>query len=182
MERMEANLQALLDGIAADPRRRVSQLPLLSAAERALVVVGWNATEREFPRELCVHELFEARAQETPGAIAVRSHDGALTYAELDARANRLAHRLRRAGVGNDQPVGILHSRSTRMVVGMLGILKAGGAYVPLDPDYPAERLDTMVANSGLRLVVTETALAERITAPDVARVQLDAEEAELEK
>jgi amino acid adenylation domain-containing protein len=176
MERMEANFQALLDGIAADPRRRVSQLPLLSAAEKRLVLVDWNATEHDFPRELCVHELFEARAQETPGAIAVRSHDGALTYAELDARANRLAHRLRRDGVGNDQPVGILHQRSTRMLVGMLGILKAGGGYVPLDPDYPADRLQYMVENSGLRLVVTESALAERITAPGVTRVLLDAE------
>jgi amino acid adenylation domain-containing protein len=176
MERMEANFQALLDGVAADPRRRVSQLPLLSAAEKRLVLVEWNATERAFPRELCVHELFEARAQETPGAIAVRSHDGALTYAELDARANRLARRLRRDGVGNDQPVGILHQRSTRMMVGMLGILKAGGGYVPLDPDYPADRLQYMVENSGLRLVVTESALADRITAPGVTRVLLDAE------
>src|SRR5262249_21048849 len=151
-----------------------------SAAERKLLLQEWNATERDYPRDRCVHELFEARAKETPDAIAVKSHDGALTYAELDARANRLAHRLRRAGVGNDQPVGILHSRSTRMLVGMLGILKAGGAYVPLDPDYPAERLDYMVSNSGLRLVVTESALAGRITANGVTCVRLDAEAEEL--
>jgi len=181
-ERMEANFQALLDGIVADPRRRVAQLPLLSAAEKKLVLVDWNATEHPFPRDRCVHELFEARAKETPDAVAVRSHDGSLTYAGLDARANRLAHRLRRMGVANDQPVGILHARSTQMMVALLGILKAGGGYVPLDPEYPADRLDYMVENSGLRFVVTESALAAKITAPDVLRVLLDAEAAELEK
>jgi amino acid adenylation domain-containing protein len=182
IERMEANLQALLDGIVADPRRRVSQLPILSPEERKLLVVDWNATQREFPRDCCIHELFEMRVKETPDAIAVTSHDGALTYAELNARANRLARRLRREGVLPDAPVGILHQRSTRMLVGMLGILKAGGGYVPLDPDYPADRLDYMVANSGLACVVTESALAAKVSRPGVAKILLDADAAALEQ
>jgi amino acid adenylation domain-containing protein len=180
IERMEANLQTLLDGIVADPRRRLSQLPLLAPDERRRVLDEWNATAHDYPRDRCVHELFEAQARARPDAIAVRSHDGALTYGELDRRANQLARRLRKLGVGPDQPVGILHERSTRLLVGLLGILKAGGGYVPLDPDYPAERLDFMAADSGMRWLVSESALDAKLARPGLERVLLDRDAAAL--
>ena len=146
--------------------RQVDRLPLLPEAERHKVLVEWNATEADYPRDTCVHELFEAQAARTPEAIAVVQGDGRLSYAELNARANRLAHYLRGLGVKPDARVAICVERSLEMVVGLFAILKAGGAYVPLDPAYPAERLAFMLKDSApvvlLTSAETKAAFGER--------------------
>ena len=131
-----------------DNRKQVSRLALISEAERHKVLVEWNATEAAYPKDKCIHELFEAQAAKTPEAIAVVQGDVELTYAELNARANRLAHYLRVLGVEPDALVAICVERSLEMVVGLLAILKAGGAYVPLDPAYPTDRLAFMLKDS----------------------------------
>jgi amino acid adenylation domain-containing protein len=127
---------------------KAERLALLDGPERHRVLVEWNATEAQYPQDKCVHELVEAQAAGTPEAIAVVSGDERLTYAELNVRANRLAHHLRSLGVRPDDRVAICVERSLEMVVGLLAILKAGGAYVPLDPDYPVERLAFMLKDS----------------------------------
>ncbi|HYH82898.1 MAG TPA: condensation domain-containing protein, partial [Longimicrobium sp.] len=131
VERWVGYLRAVLEGMAADDGRSVDRIPILPEAERALVLREWNATDAAYPREACVHELFEAQVARTPGAVAVVFEGERVTYAELNARANRLAHHLRALGVRPDARVGICVERSVEMVVGLLGILKAGGAYVP---------------------------------------------------
>ena len=148
-------LRAVLEGMAADDGRSVDRIPILPEAERRLVLREWNATEAAYPREACVHELVEAQVERTPGAVAVVFEGERVTYAELNARANRLAHHLRALGVGPDARVGICVERSVEMVVGLLGILKAGGAYVPLDPGYPVERLRTMLEDSAPAVLLT---------------------------
>ncbi|HEX8211982.1 MAG TPA: amino acid adenylation domain-containing protein, partial [Longimicrobium sp.] len=133
----------------------VDRLPMLPEAERRLVVREFNHTRREYPRGACVHELFEAQAERTPDAEALVCEHESLSYAELNRRANRLAHHLRALGVGADTRVGICVERSVEMVVGLLGILKAGGAYVPLDASYPVDRLRNMVEDSVPAVLLT---------------------------
>ncbi|HEU4881105.1 MAG TPA: amino acid adenylation domain-containing protein, partial [Longimicrobium sp.] len=134
-------------------------------AERALVAEEWNRTEAEVPADRCIHELFESQTARTPDAAAVSFEEESLTYAELNARANRLAHHLRGHGVGPEVRVGVLMERSLEMVVSLLAILKAGGAYVPLDPGLPTERLAYMLDDSGVPLVLTQAALRESVPA-----------------
>ncbi|MFL5540477.1 MAG: amino acid adenylation domain-containing protein, partial [Longimicrobiaceae bacterium] len=160
VERWTGYLRRVLEGMADGDGRRVDRIPILSEAERDLVVRAWNATEAEIPREACVHELFEAQVGRTPGAAAVVFEGETLSYAELNARANRLAHHLRALGVGPDARVGICVERSVEMVVGLLAILKAGGAYVPLDAGYPADRLRAMVEDGVPAVLLTHPPLA----------------------
>ena len=140
-------LGRVLEAMAADDRQQVDQLPLLPEAERRWME-EWNATAAPYPAGSCVHELFEAQVERTPGATAVAFGGRALTYAELNARANRLAHELRARGVGPDARVAICAERGPEVMVALLAVLKAGGAYVPLDPAYPAERLRYMLRDS----------------------------------
>src|SRR3712207_4380270 len=130
---MSGHLRVLLEGAIAEPRQRLSELPLLSTGERHELLVEWNAT-REEQESACIHEWFEAQVERVPEMAAVVAEEGRLTYRELNARANQLAHRLEKLGVGPDTLVGLYMERTVEAVVGMLGILKAGGAYVPLDP------------------------------------------------
>ncbi len=160
--RLAGHFRVLLEGIAADPDARVSALPLTTARERRELVEAWSRSGDPEPRRDCLHRLFEAQAERVPGAVAVEMGDEALTYAELDRRANRLAATLRARGVGPDARVGLCVERSPGMVVAMLAILKAGGAYVPLDPGYPAERLAFLLRDSGARVLVAGEGLAER--------------------
>ncbi|CAA9346511.1 MAG: Polyketide synthase modules and related proteins, partial [uncultured Gemmatimonadetes bacterium] len=160
VERYAGYLRRALREMAAGDGRQVGRLELLSGAERAQVVEGWNATDAEFPREACIHELFEAQAERTPGAPALVSEGEALTYAELNGRANQLAHHLRELGVGPDARVAVSLERGTEMVVALLAVLKAGGAYVPLDPSYPADRLRYMLDDSAPMVLLTQAALA----------------------
>jgi amino acid adenylation domain-containing protein len=150
----------LLEAAVADPARPLSELPLLTAAERRQVLGEWNATETGFPEAQTVHRLFEFQAEQTPEAVALVFEGEHLTYRELNARANRLAHSLQDLGVGPEVLVGICLERSVDMVVALLGVLKAGGAYVPLDPAYPQERLAFMIADAGVPVVLTQQALA----------------------
>ncbi|MEV0681658.1 amino acid adenylation domain-containing protein [Actinosynnema sp. NPDC050436] len=153
-DRMTGHLRTLLAGIAADPDRRLSELPLMPPEEREQVLVHWNDTGRERPRRR-LHDLIADRVAERPSAVAVSAPDGQLTYRELDRRAARLAGALRAHGVGPDSPVGLLLDRTALLPVGVLGVLKAGGGYVPLDPGHPPERIAGIVADAGVAAVVT---------------------------
>ena len=175
-ERIPDQLAALLEAFAADPERPLASVSPLAPEERRRVLEEWNDTARDFPRGECVHGLFAAQAARTPDATAVAFGDDTLTYAELDAGANRLANRLRRLGVGPETRVGICVERGPDTVRAVLGVLKAGGAYVPLDPAYPEDRLAYMVADAGARVLVTVAALADRLPAGGAAVVRLDAD------
>ena len=145
--RMVGHFETLLSAIVSAPDQRVSELALLTARERHRLVTEWNATEADFPAENCVAELFAEQAGRTPHAMAVLDDAHALSYRELNARSNRLAHYLRGLGVKPDDPVAICARRDVEMLVGLLAVLKAGGAYVPMDPGFPVGRLADMLAD-----------------------------------
>jgi amino acid adenylation domain-containing protein len=166
IERWIGFLRNVLEAMAADDRRRVDGLTLLPEAERTLVVDEWNRTARPWPRGVGMNELFEAQVAARPDAPALVWGDVELSYRELDARANRLAHVLRGYGVGPDARVGVMLERGVELVVSILAVIKAGGAYVPLDPGYPAERLRLMLEDSGVRVLLTRSDLA---AAPELA-------------
>jgi amino acid adenylation domain-containing protein/FkbM family methyltransferase len=166
IERLAGHLGCLLAGALAEPSRAIEELPLLGAAQRAQLVWEWNqpvATAAAGEAPLPLHRLFEAQAARRPLATAVVHDVDALTYGELDERANRLARRLRGLGVGPGARVGLCAERSLDMIVGLLAILKAGGAYLPLDPTYPHERLAFMLADAGAALVLTQERLRDRL-------------------
>jgi len=156
IRRWLSHYSCLLEAILKNSAQRVSELPLLTESEREQMLVAWNNTDTVYPKDRCVHELFEARVESAGEAVAVVMGDEQVSYRELNARANQLAHYLRRAGVGPEVLVGLLLERSVAMVVAQLAVLKAGGAYVPLDPQYPAARLGTMLREAGVKLLVTE--------------------------
>jgi amino acid adenylation domain-containing protein len=161
IERMAGHFLTLLEGIAANPERRISELPLLTEAEKHQVLVEWNETKRDYPKDKCIHQLFEEQVERTPEAVAVVFKDRQLTYRELNTRANQLAHQLMKLGVGSDVLVGICVERSIEMIVGLLGILKAGGAYVPLDPAYPKDRIAYILKDAQALILLTEECLLE---------------------
>ncbi|MDF0607284.1 AMP-binding protein, partial [Neisseriaceae bacterium TC5R-5] len=134
IQRLEGQLERVLTAMVADEQQRVLELPLLSAEERQQVLVEFNATAAPYPQHALIHQLFEQQVARAPAAIALRYGDEELSYAELNRRANQLAHHLIALGIRPDDRVAICVERSLEMVVGLLGILKAGGAYVPLDP------------------------------------------------
>ncbi len=172
--RMAQHFQTLLEGIVTAPEQRISDLPLLSPQERHQILVEWNETESEYPSAQCIHQLFEEQVEQTPDAIALVFEDQQLTYGELNARANQLAHYLRSLGVKPEVLVGICIERSLEMVVGLLGILKAGGAYVPLDPAYPIERLGLMIEETQLKVLLTQQSLIEKFPSHPAQVVGLD--------
>ncbi|WP_437811936.1 amino acid adenylation domain-containing protein [Sorangium sp. So ce1078] len=180
--RMARHLLAILDGLAAGPEARVADLPVMDAAEREQLLIGWNATSAEAPLDRCAHELFEAQVERTPEAAAVVFGAEALTYRELNRRANQLAHHLRSLGVGPDVPVGLCVERSIDMVVGMLGVLKAGGAYVPLDPSYPDERLEFILEDTGAPVLLTQQHLAPRLDGRGARALCLDTQRESIER
>src|SRR6185369_11982102 len=145
-----------------------AELPLLSAAERRQLVTGWNDSRTAYPREATIQELFEAQVKAAPEAPALVEGETVWSYGELNARANRLAHHLRRLGVGPEVRVGVCLERSAELIATLLGILKAGGAYVPLDPSYPAERLRFLRHDSGVRLLVSREVLAAELGAGEI--------------
>ncbi|MCF2133805.1 MULTISPECIES: non-ribosomal peptide synthetase [Mycetohabitans] len=155
---MQQALQSLADALEATPDTPVQQLQMLPEAERQLLFDTWNATQREYPSHRCVHQLFEVQVERTPGAPALEFEAQTLSYAQLNAQANRLAHRLIELGVKPDARVAICAERSPAMVVGLLAILKAGGAYVPIDPAYPSERLAHILADVASNIVLADAA------------------------
>jgi amino acid adenylation domain-containing protein/non-ribosomal peptide synthase protein (TIGR01720 family) len=176
IRRLIGHFQTLLEGIAANPEQQVAMLPLMNESERHQLLVEWNQTATEYRRENLLHKQFEKQAAETPEAAAVIYEDQVLNYAELNTRANQLAHYLRELSVGPETLVGLYVERSIEMVVGMLGILKAGGAYVPLDPGYPTERLAFLLADAEISVVVTKKHLKEGLSEQNIAVVSLDTE------
>lgn len=159
IERMTGHFQTILQGIVANPNQSITELPLLTEAERHQILVEWNDTTTDYPKDKYIHQLFEEEVERTPDAIAVVFEDEQLTYRELNERANQLAHHLQSLGVAAETLVGICVERSVEMVVGLLGILKAGGAYVPLDPSYPQERLAFMIEDTAISVLLTQETL-----------------------
>jgi len=163
IHRMVGHFQTLLESIVADPGQRLSDLSILTKAEKQQLLLEWNDTKTDYPKDKCVHELFEAQVERTPDAVALVFEDKQLTYGELNRRANQLAHYLRKLGVGPEVLVSICVERSLEMVIGQLGIVKAGGAFVPFDPDYPKERLAFMLEDSQARVLLTQRQLVDEL-------------------
>ena len=163
IERMAAQYVRLLESIVAQPNQKIGQFLILTDQERDRLLIEFNDTACEYPRELCVHELFERQVERTPDAVALIFEDQQLSYSELNTRSNRLARYLRKRGVGEQTPVGLCLERSLDLVVSILGILKAGGTYVPLDADYPVARLEKMLELAQVEHLVTQSQLQDRI-------------------
>ena len=174
INRMLGHLKTLLEVMVANPHQRLYELPLLSEPEQHQLLVEWNNTQVDYPQQQCIHQLFEAQVERTPDAVAVVFEDEQLTYCELNARANQLAHYLRFLGVGLEVLVGICVERSLSMVIGLLGILKAGGAYLPLDPTYPKQRLAFMLEDAQLPVLLTQQRLVEKLPEHEAQVVCLD--------
>ena len=175
VDAMAGRLVRLLEAATTDADQPIGTLDILGSGERRTILSDWNDTARAVP-SATLPELFAAQAAKTPDAVAVVFEDTSLTYSELDARSNQLAHHLRAFGVGPEVVVGLCVERSLEMLVALLGILKAGGAYLPLDPDYPAERLAFMLEDARATLLLTHSALIDRLPAHDARVVRLDAE------
>ena len=175
MARMAGHFETMLQAIVADPEQKISNLPMLTEAEKQQFA-AWNRTETEFPRDLCVHQLVEAQAAKTPNAIAVEHSGQRLTYRELDQRANQLAHFLGKRGIGPESRVGICLRRSLELPLALLAVLKAGAACVPLDPAYPRERLAYMLDDSQASLILTQPGLLAEVTDFNAEVVTLDPE------
>ncbi len=180
VERMARHWQNLLRGMLENPQASVDSLPMLDAEERYQLLEGWNATAAEYPLQRGVHRLFEEQVERTPTAPALAFGEERLDYAELNRRANRLAHALIERGVGADRLVGVAMERSIEMVVALMAILKAGGAYVPVDPEYPEERQAYMLEDSGVELLLSQSHLKLPL-AQGVQRIDLDQADAWLE-
>ncbi|NEO47068.1 MAG: amino acid adenylation domain-containing protein, partial [Moorea sp. SIO4A3] len=153
---MAGHFQNLLEGIVKDPQQRVTALQLMTEAELEQILVEWNNTKTDYPKDKCIHQLFEEQVEKTPDAIAVVFEQQKLTYSQLNTKANQLAQHLQTLGVKPEMLVGICVERSVEMVVGLLAILKAGGAYVPLDLNYPSLRLRYMVEDAQLPILLTQ--------------------------
>jgi len=174
--RMQKHFQTLLEGIIADPEHHIRNLPILDEAERRQLIVEWNSTDVEYPRDKCLHDLFEEQVERTPDSVAVVYGDQKLTYLELNSRANQLAHYLISKGVGPEVMVGLYMERSLEMVIGIYGIIKAGGAYVPLDPEYPPDRIAFMVEETDVPVLLTQEHLVTSLAGPNANVICLDSE------
>jgi len=166
----------ILEGFVAEPQQSLKLLPILSSSESQRLLIEWNSSKRDYPRNLCVHELFETQVERTPDAVAVTMGDQQLSYRELDEKSNQLANYLTEHGAGPDVLVGILLNRSIDMMIGILGILKSGAAYVPLDPAYPRHRLAYMLKDSKLQLLVSKGKLADLLPQNEARVVCIDSD------
>ena len=180
--RMLGHLQTLLEGMTANPERKLSELPLLSAAERQQLLVQWNDTQADYPKNASIHELFAAQTERTPDAVAAICENEQLTYRELNAKANQIAHYLQSLGVKPEVLVGICLERSLSMLVAILGILKVGAAYVPLDPAYPQERRSFMLVDAKVPVLLTQKNLLETLPEHSAKVVCIDAEWQEISR
>ncbi len=171
--RMAGHFQNLLDAIVANPEQLISDVPLLNASERHQLLVEWNQTQVEYPH-VCLHQLFEQQVEKTPDAIALTFEEQSLTYSQLNTRANQLAKYLQSLGVGTNTLVGICVERSLEIVVGLLGILKAGGAFLPLDSEYPRERLQFMIQDSQIKVLLTQKHLLDTLPPQQAKIICLD--------
>lgn len=176
IDQLMGHFHTMLEGIVEDPDCPIALLPLLTEAERERAPGGWTATTSDQAGGRCLHRFFEDRVAQSPNAVAVSSEGWTLTYAELNRRANQLAHHLARAGVGPEVLVGVCTDRSSEMIVALLAVLKAGGAYVPLDPGFPPERLKFMVEDGGVGVLLTQARLCNRVTVPGPRTICLDSD------
>jgi amino acid adenylation domain-containing protein len=176
VSRMLRHLRALLESVAADPLQRLSQIQMLSDAERRQLLVEWNQTGKDYDTGRCIHHVFETQVEQTPDALALAFEGTRLTYAELNLRANQLARLLMARGVGPGALVPICLARSAEMIIGLLGVLKAGGAYVPLDPSFPKQRLSFMLEDTRATLLLTQEALRDLFTEFQGSVICLDGE------
>jgi amino acid adenylation domain-containing protein len=175
IERMFGHYKTLLEGMVANPKRRLWDLPLITETERYQLLMEWNDTQATYPKDHCIQEAFERQVAQNSQTIAVVLEDQSLTYHELNTRANHLAHYLQRHGVGSEVRVGLCLNRSIEMIVAVLGILKAGGAYVPMDPNYPQERLAFMAKDADLRVILTQEKFQKRLSHLGGEHIHLDA-------
>ncbi|MGH9945854.1 MAG: amino acid adenylation domain-containing protein, partial [Pyrinomonadaceae bacterium] len=152
--------RTLLEGAVSEPEKAVSHLPLLGDADKNQQLVEWNSTARDYPRNRCVHELFEEQVKRTPDAVAVEFEGETLTYSELNSKANQLANYLLSTGVEHETLVGLCVDRSLDMMIGLLGIMKSGAAYVPVDPSFPKDRVNAIIEDSGVQTIVSQAHLA----------------------
>jgi natural product biosynthesis luciferase-like monooxygenase protein len=176
VRQMQQQLQALFAGVQANPSATVGTLPLMDAATRDAVLLGWNQTAAPVRADVCAHQLFEAQAARTPDAIAVTALGESIAYRELDRRANQLARRLQSLGVKPDVLVGLMCERSVSLMVGLLAIHKAGGAYVPLDPTYPRDRIAYMVDDAKAPVILTLEHLRDDMPHTPATVIALDAD------
>ncbi|BAY34383.1 amino acid adenylation domain-containing protein [Nostoc carneum NIES-2107] len=176
IQRWIAHYVTLLTGLVQQPEKHLGNLPLLTTNEQNQLLVEWNNTAITYPQNQCIHQLFESQVAQTLDAIAVVFENEQLTYRELNQRANQLAHYLQKQGIKQEVLVGICVERSVEMIVGILGILKAGGAYVPLDPAYPQERLNFMLADANLSLVLTQHKFKDWLPKNHYQNIYLDAD------
>ena len=181
ISRLLDHFHVLLEGIVADPDQRVADLPILSEAEKHQLLVEWNNTGGAPPSDKCIHHLFEAQVERTPNAPAVAFEGTQLTYKELNARANQLAHYLQKLGVGPEVLVGLCAVRSLEMVVALLGILKAGGAYLPLEPAWPTERLAFMLKDGRTTVLLTQQPLLKQLLEATLLKQQ-DSDDSTIQK
>ena len=174
--RLLNQFQKLATNATTAPETKLSRLSMLTEEESELVLSRWNQTAVWYQSDLCAHQIFEEQAARNPDALALNYGDDALTYEELNRRSNRLAHYLRKRGVGPESPLGICVERSIEMAVGILGALKAGGAYAPLDPAYPQERLSYMLEDSGARVLLTQRRLLDALPVHSARVICLDSD------
>ena len=176
ISQLVTRFRRLLEGVADNAHQHISDLPLLSESDQNQILFEWNDTATPYPRELCVHRLFEQQADRTPSAVAVEFKDQRFSYREVDERATKVARYLRDLGVGPEMPVAVCLGRSPELIFVLMGILKAGGAYLPLDASYPAERLAFMLEDTQCQVLVTERALLDRLPVSAMITVCIDEE------
>jgi len=174
MQNLCKHFENLFEAVVSDPDKRISEFSLLTAFELRQLTLDWNQTEVDDPDDRCMHDLFEEQVERNPNAVAVIFEHEQLTYAQLDAKANQLAHYLRKIGIKPETVVGICIERSLEMIIGILGILKAGGVYLPIDPSYPEERKAFLLADGAPLVLLTHTALLHALPPSDIECVCLD--------
>ena len=172
--RLAAHYQRLLEAMVADPAQRLADLPLLTQAERQLLLLDWNATRQAYPHDICLPQLFEAQVARTPDAIALVSQDEQFSYHDLNCRANQLAHLLLAHGIGPEHIVGLCLERSPDLLIALLAILKTGAAYLPLDPRYPTQRLAFMLADAHASLLLTHQSWLQHHALPETTTLCLE--------
>ncbi|MBW4428107.1 MAG: amino acid adenylation domain-containing protein [Nostoc desertorum CM1-VF14] len=172
--RLMTHFRILLTGIAKNPQQSVALIPLLTPQEQQQLLKDWNDTQSDYAYDKCIHQLVEQQAQLTPDAVAVVFENQSLTYAQLNRRANQLAHYLRSIGVETETLIGLSVERSLEMIIALLGILKAGAAYIPLDPEYPDERLRFMISDSQVSLLLTQATLLKKLPHTQTQTLLLD--------
>ena len=176
IQRLIGHFQTLLEAIVRNPQQRIAELPILTETERQTILVEWQQTQSEYPRDKTITQFFEAQVEKNPDAIAVVYEDQQISYRELNQRANQLARYLHKLGVGNNQPIGICVELSIDTIIGLVGILKAGGAYLPIDSNYPSDRIDYMLADAQVQILVTQQNLRNNFLDSQLLVIELDRE------